>query len=141
MAGLLAHLFSPFEIGQEGEPAAVVEMDSYGYAVRYGHHNLDPPPSYIYSEHCMAVMNKCRLYMERPPGGRYSSVADSLNANLSIDTEKMWRTEKAILSTVTLHAILFRPNLHDLFVAFADSVVNAYERPRVHWTWDELFPP
>ncbi|MCK4548227.1 MAG: hypothetical protein KAW17_12400 [Candidatus Eisenbacteria sp.] len=142
LGGTLAHIFSPFEIGQKQDPVVLVESDFYNYVIRRGTNNLDCQ-RYIYSEHCLAVMNQSRLLHGcRTADGRYAKMADSLNAGLHVDTEKLWRMERVISYPTTVQAMLFRPNLRDLLVAFGDSVdTNAFDCPRVHWTWDALFPP
>jgi len=71
---------------------------------------------------------------------RYAVVIDSIRADSSITTERMFNIMRAVSNYNTIQTMLFLPNDSIFAVSFADSLHNAANKAPFWYHWNDLFP-
>ncbi|TES92359.1 MAG: hypothetical protein E3J87_05545 [Candidatus Cloacimonadota bacterium] len=74
------------------------------------------------------------------PDPRYDIVLDSINADSSITTERMFNIMRAVSWINTIQTMLFLPNDSMIAISFADSVNNSANKTPYWYKWSDLFP-
>lgn len=130
------HLISP--AGRTDPPAAVLEADNGGWALRLPTDDPLPAPD------CLAVTNHDRLLHPPEPCGRYDTIetmVDDLGGQL--DLERLWAIEAAVAtdwgSGGTIQTLRVIPAERRVDVAFADHGGVAADNPITSHEWSWLF--
>jgi hypothetical protein len=131
------HTAAPRNLAYQDEPAVVVETNNTaGFALRYAFHDTVIAP-----DHMIATNHHRLLY---PPINcwRYAMLSDSLQADPNMTLDRFWRfmgyCNQGGWTNLT---VLFLPESREVGVAFADTILESWQKDPVWMTWDELFPP
>ncbi len=144
------HLFSPYGIPQP-TPAGILELNNIGDSLRLVSDNTIPPQ--INSQFNLAVTNHHRVLYPPVYCSRYQEMADSLNADFHLTTQRAIAIENAVAREYsssyghcTAQQMVFRPNImieHSdwpcIGVSYACRMVAAHHFPKIWYSWDELF--
>ena len=146
----LYHVYSPYD-GAHPIPGAIIEMNHRGDTMRFSSHNSIPPP--INSAWNLAVTNHDRLLYPPVFCSRYLSIADSLNADFHLSTQRAMTIANTVArgynsstSGGTYHSVVIRPNVaieHPDWPCVGVSYARRYQAAHVQgkqwYSWNELF--
>ena len=144
------HVYSSFDSAHP-IPGAIIEMNHQGDTMRFTSHNYIPPP--INSQWNLAVTNHDRLLHPPVYCGRYQRIADSLNADYHLNTQRAMSITNAVAvnynyatASCTYHSIVLRPDIaieHPdwpcVGVSYARCYQAAHTQDKVWYSWNELF--
>jgi hypothetical protein len=144
------HVFSPFN-GTHPTPGGILELNNIGDSLRVVANNNIAPQ--INSQYNLAVTNHHRVLYPPVYCSRYQKMADSLNADFHLTTQRAIAIENAVASEYTssyghctAHQMVFRPNIMvdhsdwpSIGVSYACRMVAAHHFPKTWYSWDELF--
>lgn len=144
------HLFSPYD-GSHPTPAGILELNNIGDSLRLVVNNDIPPQ--INSQYNLAVTNHHRVLYPPLYCSRYQEMADSLNADFHLTTERAIAIENSVAAEYTAlyhhctaHQMVFRPNMiienpdwPCVGVSYARRTRAAHHFPKIWYTWNELF--
>jgi hypothetical protein len=141
------HLFSPFD-AIHTVSAAILEMNNVADSLRLVSDNHLPPM--INSEYNLCVTNHERVLYPPVYCDRYELMAESLNADFHLTTDRAVAIENAAAGwsyyAGTIQSTVFRPNVaveHPSWpcigVSYARRNHGAHTQPRIYYTWEELF--
>lgn len=142
-----AHLFSPYD-GAHPVPAGILEINNIHDSLRLTSDNHIAPA--INSDYNLVVTNHERVLYPPPYCYRYSLLADSLNANINLTTQRAINLENAAAGwnyyAGTIQQIVFRPNVlaahpdwPSIGVSYARRNQGAHTQPKIWYSWNELF--
>lgn len=146
----LYHVYSPYDAAHP-IPGAVIEMNHRGDTMRFSTHNSIPPP--INSAWNLAVTNHDRLLYPPVFCARYLRLADSLNADFHLSTQRAMTIANTVArgynsgtSGGTYHSVVIRPNIaieHPdwpcVGVSYARCYRAAHTQGKIWYSWNELF--
>ena len=144
------HLFSPYD-AFHATPTGILEINNIGDSLRLAANNNIPPQ--IDSQYNLAVTNHHRVLYPPIYCWRYQRLADSLNADFHLTTQRAINIEDAVAAEYTpssghctAYQIVFRPNFiteHPdwpfVGVSYARRGVAAQHFPKLWYSWNELF--
>lgn len=144
------HVYSTYDTTHP-IPGAIIEMNHQGDTMRFAAHNYIPPP--INSQWNLAVTNHDRLLHPPVFCGRYQRLADSLNADYHLNTQRAMTIANAVAvnynyttAACTYHSMVLRPNVaieHPYWpcvgVSYARRYRAAHTQGKVWYSWNELF--
>ncbi len=144
------HVYSTYDTTHP-IPGAIIEMNHQGDTMRFAAHNYIPPP--INSQWNLAVTNHDRLLHPPVFCGRYQRLADSLNADYHLNTQRAMTIANAVAvnynyttAACTYHSMVLRPNVaieHPNWpcvgVSYARRYRAAHTQGKVWYSWNELF--
>jgi hypothetical protein len=144
------HVYSPYDAAHP-IPGAIIEMNHIADTMRFSTHNYIDPP--IYSQWNLAVTNHDRLLYPPVYCGRYQRLADSLNADLHLNTQRAMTIANSVAvnynygtSQCTYHSMVLRPDIaveHPdwpcVGVSYARCYRAAHTQAKVWYSWNELF--
>ena len=144
------HVYSPYDAAHP-IPGAIIEMNHLGDTMRFSTHNYIPPP--INSAWNLAVTNHDRLLYPPVYCGRYLRLADSLNADFHLSTQRAMTIANTVArgynsgtSGGTYHSVVIRPNIaieHPgwpcVGVSYARRYQAAHTQGKIWYSWNELF--
>lgn len=144
------HVYSPYDVAHP-IPGAIIEMNNLGDTMRFSTHNYIPPP--INSAWNLAVTNHDRLLYPPVFCARYLRLADSLNADFHLSTQRAMTIANTVArgynsgtSGGTYHSVVIRPNIaieHPdwpcVGVSYARRYHAAHTQGKIWYSWNELF--
>ncbi len=144
------HVYSPYDASHP-IPGAIIEMNNIGDTMRFSTHNYIAPQ--IYSQWNLAVTNHDRLLYPPVYCGRYQRLADSLNADFHLNTQRAMTIVNTVAvnynystSHCTYHSMVLRPNIaveHPdwpfVGVSYARCYRAAQTQGKIWYSWNELF--
>ena len=144
------HVFSPNDASHP-VPAAILEINHLADTLRFVSHNTIPPA--INSSWNLVVTNHDRLLYPPASCWRYQRLADSLNADLHLNTPRTMRIANTVAisydpgtSHCTYHSMVLRPDLvvtnpdwPCVGVSYARCQSSAHTQGKVWYSWNELF--
>ena len=144
------HVYSPYDASHP-IPGAIIEMNNIGDTMRFSTHNYIAPQ--IYSQWNLAVTNHDRLLYPPVYCGRYQRLADSLNADFHLNTQRAMTIANTVAvnynystSHCTYHSMVLRPNIaveHPdwpfVGVSYARRYRAAQTQGKIWYSWNELF--
>lgn len=144
------HVYSPYDASHP-IPGAIIEMNNIGDTMRFSTHNYIAPQ--IYSQWNLAVTNHDRLLYPPVYCGRYQRLADSLNADFHLNTQRAITIVNTVAvnynystSHCTYHSMVLRPNIaveHPdwpfVGVSYARCYRAAQTQGKIWYSWNELF--
>jgi len=144
------HLVSPYDVDHP-VPTGILEINNIGDTLRLVASNSIGPS--INSPWNLAVTNHHRILYPPTYCGRYSILADSLNANFYLNTQRAIALENVVAaqyntyySHCTAQQIAFRPNLivehpdwPSIGLSTACRMSPASNFPKIWYSWNELF--
>jgi hypothetical protein len=145
------HLFSPWNVSHP-TPAGILEINNVGDSLRLVVANDIPP--LINSQYNLGVTNHHRVLYPPISCWRYQRIADSLNADFHLSTERAIAIETAIAAEYsvpwygwcTAQQMVIRPDIlteHPdwpcIGVSYARRRVAAQHFPKLWYSWNELF--
>jgi hypothetical protein len=144
------HLISSYD-GSHATPAGILELNNIGDSLRLVANNDIPPQ--INSQYNLAVTNHHRVLYPPQYCNRYQRMADSLNADFHLTTERAIAIENSVAAEYTAlyhhctaQQIVFRPNIivenpdwPCIGVSYAYRRVAAHHFAKIWYTWNELF--
>lgn len=144
------HLFSPYDESHP-TPAGILELNNIGDSLRLVSNNNIAPQ--INSQYNLAVTNHHRVLYPPVYCSRYQEMADSLNADFHLTTERAIAIENSVAKEYTAsyghctaHQMVFRPNVMIenpdwpcVGVSYARRMVAAHHFPKIWYSWNELF--
>jgi hypothetical protein len=138
------HIFSRYD-GIHPIPAGVLEMNNLGDSLRLASDNdLSPHP--IYSDWNCAVTNHDRVLYAPESCWRYQRIADSLNNDFHLSTQRAIRIIAATCRAITFQFMVLRLNLIDdhpdwdfLGLSHAYRYKPAQSHAKIWYSWKELF--
>jgi hypothetical protein len=134
-------LISPYPVPgyPDLDPAAILEINHWGYALRDASHNMDYTP-YLNSQELLAVTNHFRLLHPPIYCWRYNYQVTQLSIDFKVDTDELWQIQSGIANKYTLQMMAFRPNQLDFFVAFNETGQGAHNSQKNYYKLEDLFP-
>jgi hypothetical protein len=141
------HLFSPYD-GAHPVPAGILEINNAHDSLRLTSDNIIAPA--INSDWNLVVTNHERVLYAPPYCYRYSLMADSLNDDLHLTTQRAIDLENAAAGwgyyAGTIQQMVLKPNIvveHKnwpcIGVSYAQRNQGAHVIPKMWYTWNELF--
>lgn len=141
------HLFSPYD-ALHPIPAGILEINNIGDSLRLVSDNSIPPA--INSDWNFCVTNHDRVYHPPEYCYRYQVMADSLNNDFHLTTQRAIAIENAVANwsyfAGTVQSMVFRPNLileHPdwpfVGVSYAYRNQGAHTHYKHYYSWNELF--
>ena len=144
------HVYSPYDASHP-IPGAVIEMNHLGDTMRFSTHNSILPP--INSAWNLAVTNHDRLLYPPVFCARYLRLADSLNADFHLSTQRAMTIANTVArgynsgtSGGTYHSVVIRPNIAIEYpdwpcigVSYARCYRAAHTQGKIWYSWNELF--
>ncbi|MCK4250704.1 choice-of-anchor J domain-containing protein [candidate division WOR-3 bacterium] len=141
------HLFSSYDASHP-VPAGILEINNIGDSLRLVSDNSIPPA--INSDWNLCVTNHDRVYHPPEYCYRYQVMADSLNNDFHLTTERAIAIENAVAGwsyfAGTVQSMVFRPNLipeHPdwpfIGVSYAYRNQGAHTHYKHYYSWNELF--
>lgn len=144
------HLYSPYNASHP-TPAGILELNNIGDSLRLVTNNDIPPQ--INSQYNLAVTNHHRVLYPPVYCPRYQRMADSLNVDFHLDTQRAIAIENAVAAEFTFayghctaHQMVFRPNImveHPgwscIGVSYAQRMNAAHHFPKLWYSWNELY--
>lgn len=144
------HLFSPYNASHP-TPAGILELNNIGDSLRLVSNNNILPQ--INSQWNLVLTNHHRVLYPPLYCWRYQSMADSLNADFHLTTQRAIAIENAVAANYnfpsghcTAQQMVFRPNLiteHPdwpcVGVSYAYRMEAAHLQPKLWYSWSELF--
>jgi len=144
------HLYSLYN-GSHPIPGAILEINQIADSLRFATHNYLSPP--IYSQWNLVVTNHDRVLYPPVSCWRYQRVADSLNANYWLTTQRVIQIANTVTGGYnfsnghcTYHSMAIRPNVaveHPdwpcVGVSYARRYQAAHTQDKVWYSWNDLF--
>lgn len=138
------HLFSRYDAFHP-IPAGILEMNNIADSLRLvSDNNLLPDP--INSDWNLAVTNHDRVLYSPVDCWRYQRIADSLNVDFHLTTERAIAISNAVARGITLQSLVFRPDMildhpdwHCVGVSYAYRNEPAHVHTKLWYSWNELF--
>ena len=144
------HVYSLYD-GGHPVPGAVLEINNIGDSLRFVNDNYISPP--INSQWNLAVTNHDRVLYPPVYCQRYQRIADSLNADFHLSTQRAMRIANTVAWTYipstsgcTYHSMVLRPNIAVaqpdwpcVGVSYARRYIAAHTVAKVWYSWNELF--
>jgi hypothetical protein len=144
------HVYSPYDTAHP-IPGAIIEMNHLGDTMRFASHNYIAPP--INSQWNLAVTNHDRLLYPPVFCGRYQRLADSLNADYHLNSQRAMTIANTVAvnynyntASCTYHSMVLRPDIaveHPdwpcVGVSYARCYQAAHTQGKVWYSWNELF--
>jgi hypothetical protein len=144
------HCYSSYDAAHP-VPAAILEINHIADTMRFVSHNYIPPP--INSSWNLAVTNHHRLLYPPISCWRYQRIADSLNADYHLTTQRIMRIANSVAimydhgtGGCTYRSIVIRPNVAIenpdwpcIGVSYARCYRAAHTQVKQWYSWNELF--
>jgi len=146
----LYHVYSPYDAAHP-IPAAVIEINNLGDTMRFVSDNYISPA--INSQWNLALTNHTRILYPPASCDRYQRIADSLNADFHLDTQRAMRIANTVAvgyntgnAHCTYHSIVLRPDIalyHPdwpcVGVSYARRCQPAHTQNKLWYSWNEMF--
>jgi hypothetical protein len=141
------HLFSVYD-GSHPVPAGILEINNVADSLRLTSDNHITPA--INSDWNLVVTNHERVLYSPPYCYRYSLMADSLNQDFHLSTQRAINLENAAAGwnyyAGTIQQMVFRPDIMvthpdwpSIGVSYARRNQGAHTQPKIWYSWNELF--